>query len=80
MVLADGAGTPLGACLDSASPSEVRLVEETLKTVSVRRLGPERLIADRGYDSDPLRESLRARGIRPIIPHRSNRKKLAQTA
>jgi len=87
MVLADGAGTPLGAYLDSASPSEVRLVEETLKTVSVRRLGPgrprsrpERLIADRGYDSDPLREKLRARGIRPIIPHRANRKKLAQTA
>ena len=79
MVLADGAGTPLGAYLDSASPSEVRLVEETLKTVSVRRLGPgrprsrpERLIADRGYDSNAVRASLASRGIEPIIPARRN--------
>ncbi len=79
MVLADGSGTPLGAYLDSASPSEVKLLDKTLETVSVRRLGPgrprtrpERLIADRGYDSDPLRKGLLERGIRPIIPHRSN--------
>lgn len=85
MVLADGAGTPLGAYLDAASPSEVTLLERTLETVSVRRLGPgrprtrpERLIADLGYDSDPLRERLRARGIRPIIPHRANRKRPPQ--
>ena len=82
MVLADGSGTPLGAYLDSASPSEVKLLDKTLETVSVRRLGPgrprtrpERLIADRGYDSDPLRKGLLERGIRPIIPHRSNRTK-----
>lgn len=82
MVLADGVGTPLGAYLDAASPSEVKLLGKTLKTVSVRRLGPgrprtrpKRLIADRGYDSDPLRERLLERGIRPIIPHRANRKK-----
>tara|TARA_Y100000310_G_scaffold111163_1_gene109564 strand:+ start:559 stop:1032 length:474 start_codon:yes stop_codon:yes gene_type:complete len=82
MVLADGSGTPLGAYLDAASPAEVKLLGKTLDTVSVRRLGPrrprtrpERLIADRGYDSDPLREGLLDRGIRPVIPHRSNRKK-----
>ena len=79
MVLADGAGTPLGAYLNSASPSEVRLLGQTLKTVSVRRLGPgrprsrpERLIADRGYDSNAVRASLAARGIEPIIPARRN--------
>src|SRR3972149_2374320 len=79
MVLAEGACPPLGAYLDSAPPSEVRLVEETLKTVSDRRLGPgrprsrpERLIADRGYDSNAVRASLAARGIEPIIPARRN--------
>lgn len=75
MVLADGAGTPLGAYLDAASPSEVTLLGKTLETFCVRRLGPGRLIADRGYDSDPLRKSLLERGIRPIIPHRANRKR-----
>ncbi len=82
MVLADGSGTQLGAYLDAASPAEVKLLGKTLDTVSVRRPGPgrpgtrpERLIADRGYDSDPFREGLLDRGIRPVIPHLSNRKK-----
>lgn len=63
MVLVDGQGTPLGIHLDSASPAEVKLAEITLATVRVGRssLGrprvtPDRLIADRAYDSDPLRE------------------------
>lgn len=83
MVLVDGAGTPLGAYLDAASPAEVTLLEQTLDTVAVGRPGkpgrprkrPERLIADRGYDSNPLRARLARRGIDPIIPARSNHKR-----
>lgn len=30
------------------------------------------MIADRGYDSDPLRERLRRRGIELIVPYREN--------
>ena len=77
MVLADGAGTPLGIHLEKASPSEVRLVEATLKSVRVktgkRKCGaPRRLIGDRGYDSNTVRALLVKRGIEPIIPARSN--------
>lgn len=80
MVLVDGAGTPLGAYLDAASPAEVRLLEATLDTVAVGRPGqpgcpwqrPERLIADRAYDSNAVRAWLAQRGIEPIIPARSN--------
>jgi transposase len=32
------------------------------------------LVADKGYDSDPFRQWLRERGIKPCIPPRSNRK------
>ena len=79
-VLVDGAGTPLGAYLDSASPAEVRLLEATLDTVAVTRphrpgrprKRPERLIADRGYDSNAARALLVRRGIEPIIPARAN--------
>jgi transposase len=79
MVLVDGAGTPLGAYLDSASPAEVRLLEATLDTVAVGRPGqpgrprkrPDRLIADRGYDSNAARALLVRRGIEPIIPARA---------
>jgi transposase len=70
MVLVDGAGTPLGAYLDAASPSEVKLLEQTLRTVALGQ--PQRLIADRGYDSNALRQMLAERGIEPIIPARSN--------
>ncbi len=80
MVLVDGAGTPLGAYLDAATPAEVTLLEQPLETVAVGRPGkagrprkrPERLIADRGYDSNPLRARLAHRGIAPIIPARRN--------
>jgi len=60
----------LGAYLDAASPSEVKLLEQTLRTVVLGQ--PQRLIADRGYDSNALRQMLAERGIEPIIPARSN--------
>ena len=62
MVLVDGQGTPLGVHLDSVSPAEVKLAEVTIQTVRVSGLGPgrprthpKRVIADKAYDSDPLR-------------------------
>jgi len=36
---------------------------------------PQRLIGDRAYDSDPLDEKLRQKGVELIAPHRSNRVK-----
>ena len=35
---------------------------------------PKVLIADKGYDSDAIRESLETRGTTPVIPGRANRK------
>ncbi len=35
---------------------------------------PRLCLADRGYDSDFLREELLTHGIRPVIPPRANRK------
>ena len=80
MVLVDGEGVPLGVRLESASPNEVTLAEPTLAEVRVPRpkgrprQRPERVIADRAYDSDPLRERLRKRGIELIVPYRDNNK------
>jgi IS5 family transposase len=79
----DGAGTPLGAYLEAASPAEVTRLEKTLDTMAVGRPGqpgrprkrPKRLMADRGYDSTPRRARLARRGIEPSIPARSNHKR-----
>ena len=83
MVVVDGAGVPLGNHLDSASPAEVQLAEKTLATIRVPRRSrpgrprqkPERVITDKGYDSDPLRARLARRHIELIAPHRSSRRK-----
>ena len=81
MVLVDGASNLLGAYLDSASSSEVKLLEKTLETIKVKRSGPgrprtrpERLIANRGYDSNKVRKALKKRHMEPIIPVRCNNK------
>ena len=35
---------------------------------------PKVMIADKGYDSDAIREDLKRRGAEPVIPPRKNRK------
>ncbi|HEY4933120.1 MAG TPA: IS5 family transposase, partial [Terriglobales bacterium] len=78
MVLVDGQGLPLGVWLESASPHEVTLAEATLAEVRVPRAQgrprqkPKRVIADTAYDSDPLRQRLKKRGIELIAPYREN--------
>lgn len=80
MVRVDCAGIPLGADLDAASPAEVRLLDATLDTVRVihshrpgrPRKRPDRLIADRAYDSDAAWALLVRRGIEPIGEARAN--------
>ena len=76
MAVADGAGFPVAISVGSASPHEVKLVEETLEKRFIDEK-PERLIGDRAYDSDPLDASLQKQGIAMIAPHKSNRKKPA---
>jgi transposase len=74
MVLVERQGLPLGICLASASPAEVTLVDQTLAArVTPHHRNPRRLVGDRGYDSDPLRAQLAARGITLISPYRANR-------
>jgi transposase len=74
MVVVDGEGLPLGSQLAAASPAEVTLAETTLDRIQAESQ-PARVIADKAYDSDPLRQALAERGIELICPHRANRKK-----
>ena len=73
--MTDAQGIPLAAFTDSAGVAEVHLLEPTLASIPQSIRLPERmpLIADRAYDSDPLRATLAERGIDLIAPHRKNR-------
>ena len=52
------------------------MLEPTLHPLPQKLLNKvQRLILDRGYDSDPLRGRLKEQGIEMICPHRRNRKK-----
>jgi transposase len=78
----DGAGRWRGdlrweQSLDAASPAEVTLLEQTRDTIAVGRprQRPDRLIADWGDDSHPLRARMARRGIAPMIPARRHHRR-----
>ncbi len=77
--MVDGRGVPIGVQLASAQIAECRLAESTLQQVKVPCVGRgrprshlRRVIADRGYDSDPLRSRFKQRGTELIVPYRKN--------
>jgi transposase len=73
MAIADRHGFPLAIGTASATPHEVKLVQETLETCFLDEL-PARVIGDKAYDSDELDEQLlRERGVELIAPNKSNR-------
>jgi len=77
MAVADSHGLPVGLCIESASPHEVKLVTSTLVEM-VTSEAPQNLVGDNAYDSDKLDAELRQCGIEVIAPHRSNRKHKTQ--
>jgi len=75
MAIADASGLPVAAHVESASPHEVKLVEDTIDS-SFTQYAPDKLIGDKAYDSDPLDDRLlEDRGVEMIAPHRKGRKK-----
>jgi len=60
----------------SASPHETTLIEATLDQAMLPDDGVHPLVADRAYDSDPLRDRLwNERGLDLVCPHRRSRRK-----
>jgi len=57
MAITDRSGLPVAVWVASASPHEVTFVDETLDACLTLEL-PERLIGDKGFDSDALDEQL----------------------
>ena len=75
MAIADASGFPVAAHIESASPHEVKLVEETIDS-GFTEYAPNKLIGDKAYDSDDLDQRLLAdRSVEMVAPHRKGRKK-----
>jgi transposase len=71
----DRNGTPLAAVPAAANVAEVDLAEPVLESISIDLPPTVPVIADKAYDSDPLRERLAEQGFELISPHRENRTK-----
>ena len=72
--LVDVLGRPLRLALTPGNTSDLKGADLLLGD-AVRC---KRLIADRGYDANRLRQTLRAQGTTPVIPGRRNRKRPIQ--
>ncbi|MFT9016431.1 MAG: IS5 family transposase [Acetobacter sp.] len=67
---ADGQGRPLGFELTGGEVSDYTEADALMALpVAI----PQGLLADKGYDSDSIREGLFFHGVLPVIPPRSNR-------
>jgi transposase len=73
MGMADRQGLPVALRTESASPAEVKLVEQTLEDRIVPEV-PERLIGDKACDRDGLDQKLMENfGTEMIAPNRARR-------
>ena len=77
-IMTDAQGIPLSATVTAANVNEVTQALPVLIAMDPvggkpgpKRQLPERLQGDRGYDSDPLRQALRWRGVTPVLAERN---------
>jgi transposase len=63
-------GNPLTFDVTGGEVHEVKGYDALMQ---LHEIDPAKLIGDKGYDSDGIRNDLAARGIEPVIPLRSNR-------
>ena len=74
-VVGDADGLPLALHLTPGQTADIAAAEDALELVEIR---PKALLADKGYDSDDLRNTLLMHGTRPIIPWKANRRSPGQ--
>jgi len=74
-IVVERTGVPIGVVTASADTAEVNLAEPVLATIpeEVEVGWDVPVVADRGYDSDPLRDRLEEDGYQLLAPHRRNR-------
>ena len=70
-ILTDVLGRPAVIRLTPGNVSDIRVADELIEAAGPVR----RLIADRGYDANSLRRTLRSAGTIPVIPGRRSRKR-----
>ena len=73
----DKKGYPIGFYLTGGEASDSRNFETLLIGPGI---APRAVVADKGYDAAANREAARERGVCPVIPYRSNARKLQSSS
>ena len=75
----DGAGRPLSVVVTGGQRNDGAVLREVIEDIRVPRVGggrprttPDAVIADRAYPSRGTRDYLRGRGIKTVIPEKSD--------
>ena len=75
--MTDGQGVPLGALVTAGQTHESKSFEALMNTVRIgRRRRPKAVAGDKGYSSLRIRTWLAERGIKAVIPARSNQREV----
>jgi transposase len=75
-IVCEGNGNPLGAIISEGQRNDSIFLKPALNSVSIPqprgrpRTKPKAVIADKGYDFPPVRQYLRKRNIKAVIPLR----------
>jgi transposase len=74
-IIVEREGLPLGMAAAGANVSEQSLLVPALNDIPLELPADTPIVADKGHDSDPLRDAVEKSGFTPVIPHRCNRVK-----
>jgi len=72
--IVDALGNPVALSLTPGQAADITQADPLLDQVA-----PDAFLADKGYDSDALVETLQKRGIAPVIPPKANRREPRET-
>ena len=73
-IVCDGHGNPLNAVITGGHRNDAAIFEQALRSIHLHkergrpRTKPKKLIADKGYDFSTVRQHLRQRKIKAVIP------------
>jgi transposase len=70
-VAADAHGNPIDFEVTGGEVHDAKVADKVLEKIATA----EHLVADKGYDSETIREQARKQGMNPVIPRKSNSRK-----
>src|SRR5262249_45080579 len=73
-LICDGEGTPMAVTVSPGQEHETQQFVPLLEEATAWREQPEKVAGDKGYSADWIRDWLQERGIKAVIPYKSNEK------